>query len=86
MPLIRKKTRTVPQVNHSVMMEEAALPPKKDDPKVIDIPNEERILYWAGILGCSRTDLLYAVINVGHSYKSVEAFLSMNLRKKSGGQ
>ena len=83
--LSRKKTKTVSQGNHVVMMEEPALPPK-EDPKVIDLPNEERILYWAHELGCSRTDLLYAVINVGHSYKSVEAFLCMNLRKNDKKQ
>jgi len=79
----RKKTDELSYINHTTMMEENLLP-GKGRKVMIDLPNEERIQYWARTLSCSRSDLLHAVLNVGHSYNSVEAFLSMNLRQTNG--
>lgn len=84
--LKRKKIYTVLSPNHNVtLMDESALPGKKNQ-VMIDLPNEERIQYWMNELSCGRADLLYAVINVGHSFTAVEAFLTMNHRKKSSGK
>lgn len=81
----RKKTDSTFFFNHTAMMEETDFQ-EKQDKVTIDLPNEERIRYWANILACTRADLLYAVINVGHSYKAVEAFLCMNQRQRTGTQ
>lgn len=64
-------------------MEENSPLPEESKQTMIDLSSEESINYWATRLLCSKADLHYAILNVGHSYTSVEAFLCMNQRQKT---
>lgn len=46
--------------------------------KQINVNQENERRYWAGLLGCKESDLMQAVLKVGNSAVSVEAYLSMN--------
>jgi hypothetical protein len=46
--------------------------------KTVNIQKSTQIRYWCRLLGCRENDLIQAVMRVGDSAISVEAFLSMN--------
>ncbi|MBS1636732.1 MAG: DUF3606 domain-containing protein [Bacteroidetes bacterium] len=48
--------------------------------KKVNINKQNEIEYWCRLLGCRENDLVHAVLKVGDSAISVEAFLSMNCR------
>lgn len=46
--------------------------------KYIDLDQPEQVDFWANLFDCSHRDITIAVLNVGKSAVSVEAYLCMN--------
>jgi len=54
-----------------------------NDNKIIQVNTKEEITHWCCQFNCSEKDLLDAIVKVGRSFNSVDAYLEMNDKKNN---
>lgn len=51
--------------------------------RIIQVNTKEEITHWCHQFNCSEKDLLDAIVKVGRSFNSVDAYLEMNDKKNN---